>query len=52
MFGRLGDFVVRSAKGRVLVFFSANVDGEFDDCVEYEGMEVNEEKWIVCIWVY
>lgn len=52
VFGRLGDLAVRPAKGRALVFFPANADGEFDDRVEHEGTEANEEKWIVRIWVH
>jgi hypothetical protein len=52
VFGRLGGLAVRPAKGRALVFFPANVDGEFDDRVEHEGTEANEEKWIVRIWVH
>ncbi|CEF98666.1 Oxoglutarate/iron-dependent dioxygenase [Ostreococcus tauri] len=53
VFGRLEDgLAVQPAKGRALLFFPANVDGEFDERVEHEGAEATEEKWIVRVWVH
>jgi len=49
-FGRLGPLDVEPKRGRGLLFFPANRDGEFDERAEHEGTETTEEKWICRIW--